>query len=92
MRRIREFQKRNGIKQFELGKMLNVQDATISKYKTWKILLTADTKIQLSEIFLISDNQPLGTSDSNSDGIASIFVIAMMKKIFHARNVIKAPS
>lgn len=54
MNRIRELRKEKGWKQSELGKLLNVQEAAISKYESEKIPLTNDTLIKLSKIFDVS--------------------------------------
>ncbi len=67
MNRIRLLREKAGMKQSELGKMLNVKDAAISKYETGKIPLTADTLTSLSEIFNVSVDYILGLSDASED-------------------------
>lgn len=46
--------------QAELGKLLNVRDAAISKYESGKIPLTGETLLLLSQIFNISIDYILG--------------------------------
>ena len=67
MNRIRLLREKAGMKQSELGKLLNVKDAAISKYETGKIPLTADTLTSLSEIFNVSVDYILGRSDESKD-------------------------
>lgn len=67
MNRIRLLRERAGMKQSELGKLLNVKDSAISKYETGKIPLTADTLTSLSEIFNVSVDYILGLSDASED-------------------------
>ncbi len=70
MNRLKALREERGMKQSELGKLLNVKDAAISKYESGKIPLTGDTLIALSEIFAVSidyilgnDNYVLGESE-----------------------------
>lgn len=49
-----------GLTQTELGNMLNVKDAAISKYENEKIPLTAETLLKLSSIFKVSIDYLLG--------------------------------
>lgn len=63
MNRIKELRKERGWKQSELGKLLNVQEAAISKYESEKIPLTNDTLIRLSQIFNVSVDYILSISD-----------------------------
>lgn len=67
MNRIRLLREKAGMKQSELGKLLNVKDAAISKYETGKVPLTADTLTSLSEIFNVSVDYILGLSDASED-------------------------
>lgn len=43
MNRLKSLRESRGMKQSELGKFLNVQDAAISKYESGKVQLTGDT-------------------------------------------------
>ncbi len=63
MNRLKLLRETKGWKQEELGKRLNVQSATISKYETGRIPLTADTLQKLSEIFRCTTDYILGISD-----------------------------
>lgn len=69
MSRLKELRKNNGMKQAELGKLLNVQEAAISKYESGKVPLTADTIIKLAEIFKVSTDYLLGREDSSGQGL-----------------------
>ena len=62
MNRIRELRERDGMTQAELGAMLNVKDAAISKYESGKVPLTADTIIQLCKIFGVASDFLIGLS------------------------------
>ncbi len=73
MNRLKLLREQHGMKQSELGALLNVKDAAISKYESGKIQLTSDTLIQLSEIFGESIDYILGRDDPNSDGIGTVF-------------------
>lgn len=64
MNRIKELRENAKMKQSDLGRLLNVKDAAISKYETGKVPLTADTIITLSEIFHVSTDYLLGLDDS----------------------------
>lgn len=63
MNRLKELRENRGMKQSELGKLLNVRDSAISKYEAGKIPLTADTIIKLSEIFSVTADYLLGLTD-----------------------------
>ena len=63
MNRIRELREKAKMKQSDLGRLLNVKDAAISKYETGKIPLTADTIIKISEIFHVSTDCVLGKEE-----------------------------
>ena len=58
--RVRVLREQAGMTQAELGKLLNVRDAAISKYESGKIPLTGDTLLLLSQIFNISIDYILG--------------------------------
>lgn len=60
MNRIRDLRVAAGLTQTELGNMLNVKDAAISKYENEKIPLTAETLLKLSSIFKVSVDYLLG--------------------------------
>lgn len=64
--RLKSLRKAKGMKQSELGELLNVQDAAISKYESGKIPLTGDTLLKLSEIFNVSVDYLLGLSKPES--------------------------
>ena len=63
MNRIRQLRIDAGLTQTELGKLLNVKDAAISKYENEKIPLTAETLIKLKNIFGVSIDYILGASE-----------------------------
>lgn len=67
MNRIRELREKKKMKQSDLGRLLNVKDAAISKYETGKVPLTADTIIKLSEIFHVSTDYLLGKDKPTHD-------------------------
>ena len=72
MNRLKSLREEKGMKQSELGKLLNVQDAAISKYESGKVPLTGDTLLKLSKIFNVSTDYLLGASSSrNSDSSAN---------------------
>lgn len=54
MNKIKELRKERGWKQEELGRLLNVKSAAISKYENEHIPLTAETISMLCEIFNVS--------------------------------------
>lgn len=66
MNRLKSLREEKGMKQSELGKLLNVQDAAISKYESGKVPLTGDTLLKLSKIFNVSTDYLLGASDSRN--------------------------
>ena len=67
MNRLKELRESHGMKQSELGKLLNVKDSAISKYEAEKVSLTADTVIRLSEIFKVSTDYLLGLTNSKTE-------------------------
>ena len=67
MNRIKQLREERGMTQPELGKVLNVQGAAISKYENEKIPLTTDTIKALSEFFGVSTDYLLGKTD-DKDG------------------------
>lgn len=54
MNRLKLLREKHNMKQSELGKLLNVKDAAISKYESGKVPLTDNTLIELSKIFNVS--------------------------------------
>lgn len=69
MNRLKSLREKRNMKQSELGKLLNVKEAAISKYESEKVPLTADTLIKLSNIFNVSIDYILGIND-NSNTVA----------------------
>lgn len=64
--RLKELREENGMKQSELGKLLNVQDAAISKYESGDIPLTGEKIIQLAEYFGVTTDYLLGLEGRDS--------------------------
>lgn len=64
MNRIKSLREEHGMTQSELGKLLSVKDAAISKYESEKVPLTTETILRLSEIFSVSTDYLLGQTDS----------------------------
>jgi len=60
MNRLRALREEKGMKQSELGRLLNLEDAAISKYESEKVLMRSDTLIELSKIFNVSIDYILG--------------------------------
>ena len=60
MNRLKSLREERGMKQSELGQLLNVKEAAISKYESEKVLMTSDTLIELSKIFQVSIDYILG--------------------------------
>lgn len=67
MNRLKSLREERGMKQSELGNLLNVKDAAISKYESGKVPLTADNLIQLSKIFDVSIDYILGNDKYITD-------------------------
>lgn len=63
MNRIKLLRKKNNWTQDELGNMLQVQKAAISKYETGTIPLTDETILKLSQIFNVSTDYLLGRDE-----------------------------
>lgn len=63
MNRIKQLREQRGMTQPELGKVLNVQGAAISKYENEKIPLTTETIKTLAEFFGTSTDYLLGKTD-----------------------------
>lgn len=69
MNNIKLFREQEGMTQAQLGRLLNVKDAAISKYESGKVPLTGETLLKLSKIFNVSVDDLLG----NDNGIKSTF-------------------
>lgn len=67
MNRLKALREERGMKQSELGKLLNVKDAAVSKYESGKIPLTGDTLLQLSKIFDVPIDYILGNEKYSID-------------------------
>jgi transcriptional regulator with XRE-family HTH domain len=67
MNRIKQLREERGITQPELGRVLNVQGAAISKYENEKIPLTSDTIKTLASFFNVSSGYLLGETDEKQD-------------------------
>ena len=63
MNRIKALRLEKNWTQDELGNMLNVKRAAVSKYEGCRIPLTDDTLLKLSKIFNVSSDYILGISD-----------------------------
>jgi len=60
MNRLKSLREQAGMTQTQLGKLLNVKDAAVSKYESGKIPLTDETLLRLSKIFNVSVDYLLG--------------------------------
>lgn len=67
MNRLKLLREKEKMKQSDLGKLLNVKDAAISKYESEKVPLTADTLITLSKIFHVSIDYILGITEQSDE-------------------------
>lgn len=63
MNRIKQLREERGMTQPELGKVLNVQGAAMSKYENEKIPLTTEAIKTLAEFFGVSTDYLLGKTD-----------------------------
>ena len=61
--RLKELREAEGMKQSELGELLNVQDAAISKYESGKVPMTEDKIIQIAEYFGVTTDYLLGLTE-----------------------------
>ena len=64
MNRIKELRELNNETQEELGKILNVSKATISKYEKGTVEVSNDTLIKLANHFDVSTDYILGRTDT----------------------------
>ena len=67
MNRIKQLREELGMTQPELGKVLNVQGAAMSKYENEKIPLTSDTIKTLAEFFGVSTDYLLCKTDDKEE-------------------------
>lgn len=67
MNRIKQLREERGMTQPELGKVLNVQGAAMSKYENEKVPLTTETIKTLAEFFGVSTDYLLGKTDDKED-------------------------
>lgn len=67
MNRIKQLREERGMTQPELGKVLNVQGAAMSKYENEKIPLTTETIKKLAEFFGVSTDYLLGKTDEKGE-------------------------
>lgn len=67
MNRIKQLREERGMTQPELGKVLNVQGAAMSKYENEKVPLTTDTIKSLAAFFGVSTDYLLGKTDEKDD-------------------------
>lgn len=72
MNRLKQLREQHGMKQSELGKLLNVKDAAISKYESEKISLTGETLLSLSKIFNVSTDYILGCEKEIENDVSDI--------------------
>lgn len=63
---IKELRTEAGVTQEELGMLLNVQNAAVSKYESGKVPLTGETLLKLSKIFNVSTDYLLGAEEGNT--------------------------
>lgn len=63
---IKELRQKRGITQEELGKILNVQKATISKYETGRIIPDVPTILKMANFFNVSINYLLGLPENHN--------------------------
>jgi len=63
---IKELHTEAGMTQEELGMLLNVQNAAVSKYESGKVPLTGETLLKLSKIFNVSTDYLLGAEEGNT--------------------------
>lgn len=67
MNRIKQLREERGMTQPELGKVLNVQGAAMSKYENEKVPLTTDTIKSLAAFFGVSTDYLLCKTDEKDD-------------------------
>ena len=74
--RFKALREENGMNQSELGKLLNVQGAAISKYESGEVPLTGETIVSLAEYFGVTTDYLLGvegdtmSTEENTNEIA----------------------
>lgn len=67
MHRIKELRTERGLTQAQLGSLLGVQPAAVSKYETNLVPLTEDTIYRLCSIFNVTSDYLLGLSDTERE-------------------------
>ncbi len=73
MNRLKLLRTKYGMKQSDLGKLLNVKEAAISKYETGLVAMTGDTLIKVADIFKVSVDYILGRDEIDSESIKEAF-------------------
>lgn len=73
MNRLKILRTKYGMKQSELGKLLNVKESAISKYETGSVAMTGETLIKVADIFKVSVDYILGRDEIDSEGIKEVF-------------------
>lgn len=63
---IKQLRQEKGVTQEELGKILNVQKATISKYETGRVMPDVPTILKMANFFNVSIYYLLGIPENNS--------------------------
>ncbi len=63
MNRIKELRKELNLNQEQLGQMLNVKRAVISKYETGRVSLNAETLHKLCDVFKVSSDYIIGRTE-----------------------------
>jgi transcriptional regulator with XRE-family HTH domain len=66
MNRIKELREQKGLTQTELGKILEVEKSTISKYEKGNLDLNSNTISQLCDYFQVTADYLLGRSQQNT--------------------------
>lgn len=72
--RIKYLREQRGLSQVQLGELLNVKDAAISKYENGKIPLTDDTINRLCDIFNVSSDYLLCRNTAKEENEKSHFI------------------
>lgn len=72
--RIKYLREQRGISQVQLGELLNVKDAAISKYENGKVPLTDDTISLLCDIFNVSSDYLLCRNNAKEENEKSNFI------------------
>lgn len=67
MNRIKDLRKQKGLTQEELGKLLNVQKAAVSKYELGRAVPSTDVLMKMAKIFGVTTDHLLGRPSSPSE-------------------------